>query len=189
MSTSYRTRVSKIILKYRWWLALAMSLFFIAFEVGEHFIIAQHFLDDPNLVRETLVLGVFSPLITAVILSILTKTESERVRVVRQHNIEHDLARELSKTVSWDELVTTLVTFPQKIAPFSIICLLVYECPCFIGRTWHSLSADFYSKGVSPNTYDGYCLPLIIGEKSIALLRLYLPANTILLPQFNPAQA
>lgn len=87
MSTSYRTRVSKIILKYRWLLALAMSLFFIAFEVGEHFIIAQDFLDDPNFVRETLVLDVFSPLITAVILSILTKTKSERVRVVRQHTL------------------------------------------------------------------------------------------------------
>jgi two-component system nitrate/nitrite sensor histidine kinase NarX len=156
-----------------------------------------------------LIFGFFLPVLMGTILTLLSQTEIERLRVVKQHDLEQELARELSQAVTWDDLSSCLQSFLQKVGPFSAYSLFVFnpqkehftvetqwnipdstanfikpilfnQCECFESRRWYSLPIDFFPDKISPAEFTGYCLPLIISQKPTAMLHLFLPSSATL---------
>lgn len=189
-------------MKHHWLLVFIISILFVGFEIIEHLIQRQDLLHDPSFLREVLIFGVFLPVLIGSILSLLSRTESERIRVVRHHDLEQELAKALSQAVSWDDLFSSILTFVCKIGPFSAVSLFVYsphkghftvetqwnipaskstkpildnQCTCLESRRWRSLPLEFFPDGVSALEFSGYCLPLIIGQNPTAMLHLFLP--------------
>lgn len=121
-----RQDLSDLLLKYRWWLALALGLASLIFEASEHLDV-DHFHIDPHFWREIIYFVGLVPLAGGYILTILHRSEENKRKLSEQLNIENDLIQEMSHAQTWDELLQILLKFPLKIAPFSATIIQLYN--------------------------------------------------------------
>jgi signal transduction histidine kinase len=123
-----RIKVSQQLLRHRWLVVALVGLAFVGFEVIEHLNLGDiHSPFDANFVREVLIFGVALPLVSGVVLTLLIRTETERVHAVRYLDLQHELSHQLSRSRDWDELAATLVRFLSKVLPLVGASLLVYD--------------------------------------------------------------
>ena len=118
--------ISKLILKARWLLAALVSLMVVLIEVEEHHPIRIGAL-NPDFLLETIVFGVVLPILTGLLLSLLSYTEKERAKVVHSLDQRNLLAQQLNTASKWDELIEKIVAFPRNIAPAISTSLHLYN--------------------------------------------------------------
>lgn len=213
-SPNYKAIVetAEILLHWRWLLMALLSLSVFISEMDEH-----HFITfDPSLVaahlsefhftREIVLYGLIMPIIGGIIIGVLGRTRSRERQTAQQLGRQQDLNHQLIGVLEWSELTGLLVKFPQTIAPFKAVFLLVYnqdQAEPELAAEWRapevatlplplpalngkSLTHTFGSphRTTTMNTVTAcqhesnyYCLPLVNGQRPIALLYFYLPTQ------------
>lgn len=194
-------RLGRWILRYRWLLMLLMSGSYIALETGEHLAHFQGF--DFIFQAEFILFALVVPILGGLTLTLLSKAESERAKILYHLDLKHELSLQLNSIRTWDELSNYLVQFPTEIAPFRAVSLYLYRDlteEFKLARTWSApemgdsippCSVDAYAIGQQatlfvltpehlqnstlPDNYTVYGLPVAHGKLLIALYLLYLP--------------
>ncbi len=160
---------------------------------------------DAAFVREIILYVFFIPLTGGIVLELIDRLRLDRHHITRHLHRQQELNQQLINILEWDELTNLLVRFPRRIAPFTDIFLLVYNrertrlelaaewrepgsqtAPAF--RTPAADCTQIQScsvpslapcrcAGHQANTAQEnyYCLPLVHGNRPIALLHFYLP--------------
>jgi signal transduction histidine kinase len=160
------TTISKLILKTRWLLAALVSLMVILIEIEEHHPTRATAL-HPDFLLETVVFGFILPVLTGLLLSLLSYTEKERAKAVHSLDQRNLLAQQLNTASKWDELIEKIVAFPRSIAPT-------------IGTSLHLYNSEF----------DRYELVAdwSLGHKSRAALRPILTRELCQSCEHNPLE-
>ncbi len=118
--------ISKLILKTRWLLAALVSLMVVLIEIEEHHP-ARTSAMNPDFLLETVVFGFILPILTGLLLSLLSYTEKERAKAVHSLDQRNLLAQQLNTASKWDELIEKIVAFPRSIAPTISTSLHLYN--------------------------------------------------------------
>lgn len=126
-SFSRQAQISRLILKHRWLLMLLAALIALLFETAEHTSTHAHL--GGHFYRELLMFVVIYPAAFGMSLTLLARTELERLRVSRHLSLEHDLIEQMSSAGDWEELSSVLVEFPSQVAPFDGASLHLYDPP------------------------------------------------------------
>lgn len=119
-------RLASFLFKWRWMFVVALGVVVILVEMQEHGNLAAA-AANPHLWREVLLFGILSPLAYGLILEILLHTREERARVVHELDQQRFLNHRLSQIRDWQELIRTIVEFPQRILPVAATSLRVYD--------------------------------------------------------------
>jgi signal transduction histidine kinase len=106
------------------WLGAFAAL--VLLEVIEH-ILLRRFGQGAHIAYDALVYIILVPASLWLLLNLLEKTETERVQAAREIDLRSQFSQRLGDAITWDELITTLVEYPHRIAPGATITLFVFQ--------------------------------------------------------------
>ena len=115
MSLKAKNDLNFIVLRYRWPIMIAISLFVIFVEYIEHIDLSENWLGG-GFLWETIVFGILMPVSGGLLLSVIndrTKINTILARIDRQRTLKNALL----STRDWDELVTIISQIPHTIFP------------------------------------------------------------------------
>ncbi len=108
----------------RIWLAAFAVL--VLLEVIEH-VLLRRYGQASHIAYDVIVYIILAPASLWLLLNLLEKTETERVQATREIDLRSQFSQRLGDASTWDELVTTLVEYPHRIAPSAHITLFVFQ--------------------------------------------------------------
>jgi signal transduction histidine kinase len=106
-----------------WLVAFAVL---VLLEVVEH-VLLRRYGETSHIAYDVIVYIMFVPASLWLLLNLLEKTETERVQAAREIDLRSQFSQRLGDASTWDELVTTLVEYPHRIAPSAAITLFVFR--------------------------------------------------------------
>ncbi len=152
------------------------------------------------LFAEVIIYVVVLPVLGAVLLNILARSEHERSQVSKILTEQYALVRSLSGTSEWNDLVQRVVEFPRFVLPLINSSLYVYndksqefELAAYWGQgegdqdqVRMTLSGQdceackdekhdhFHLVSAEPGNPPLYCLPLLLGDRAWGLIRIHM---------------
>jgi signal transduction histidine kinase len=194
-------KLGAILLKYRWWFIALLGLSAILFELHEYRHIGYNNL---HFFREIIFFGFVYPLAIGLLINMAIRAEAARSGAQLQRQREQALNQKLANVHNWEELIATILNFPQQIAPILGASLFVREQEQGVFRlvsaTWithidawpespplQTAEFDHAPRQTPTSLYPislgtgslnlplhAYCLPLLHGDLLVAMLHLYL---------------
>jgi signal transduction histidine kinase len=159
----------------RWMVMILMALTIIVIEAVDHYRPGYPLYRDTELLREILMFGVLLPISGGILLTVLEKTSTERDQVRLEVDQHYAFDQQLVKITCWDDLVETIVNFPETMLPVESTALHVYDP----SKIKFELAAErSVSGGASTEVSSGMtqmmCTPCITNER-ISHLPVFMP--------------
>lgn len=120
----FNNKLGAIFLQYRWWFIALLGLSAILFELHEYRHIGYNNL---HFMREIILFGFLYPLAIGLLLNMAIRAEAARSGALQQRQREQQLSQKLANVHNWEELIATILNFPQQIAPILGASLFVRE--------------------------------------------------------------
>jgi len=118
--------IGALLFKWRWFFVTFIGAIVVLVEMQEHGTLAAAAM-NPHLWREILLFGVLSPLAFGLIIEVLLRVQTERMRAIQELDQQHYLSQSLGQIQNWNELTRIIVEFPQRVLPVVAVSLRVYD--------------------------------------------------------------
>jgi signal transduction histidine kinase len=118
--------LTRQLIRHRWFIMLSISVLVLVAQIEGHQVISP-FTQDLEFWHDVLLFSVGLPLSWGLLLTLVSYTDQERLKVEYELEQQYLLGQQLSEAANWTELVESIVNFPRLVVPVSGTSLHIYN--------------------------------------------------------------
>ena len=126
MQEDLEVRLSKFVIKYRWWTILAISIVSLSVSMMAEFDWENRRISWHGIV-EIFVLGILLPLSYGALLALLSRAEERRLNARLESEFQKILSRQLSQASTHSEVLDIILHYPSTILPVQWSAVYLYH--------------------------------------------------------------
>jgi signal transduction histidine kinase len=161
MQEDLEVRLSKFVIKHRWWMILAISIVSVGLSIVTEIDWKSHQVPK-NVFWEILMLGVLIPLSYGAVLTLLARAEERRLNARLESEFQKILSQQLNQASTRGEVLDIILRYPSTILPVQWSAVYLYhpdKSSLLMEQFWRSEFHTGLEEQEFPNHQDlGRCL-------------------------------
>jgi signal transduction histidine kinase len=122
--TAFRARMMDLLVSHRQTIFLGLIVLIIIVGIVENMLVARYGI-SVHLLYDAIIFTMLIPIGLWLLLGLLAETETERKQAAQESSLSTEFSRKLGETHGWEELISLIVSYPQRITPIRNVVLFL----------------------------------------------------------------